>query len=428
MLDDAFQRYGDTFSLRLPQIPGLVCTADPGAIRQVFTGPNQVLHAGKAAEILRPLVGDNSLLLLDGKAHLRQRRLMLPPFHGERMRQYLDTMRDETIASLKQWPLGSDFAVHPHLQQITLQVILRTIFGVEDAARLQNLADQLTKVIERATPPSVLFELMLPFAVGGRRQSEKEMRKADRMIYDEIERRRNSPNWREKTDVLSLLLAARDEHGEGMSDLELRDELITLLLAGHETTATSLSWTIKLLVENPDVLAKAEEEIDSVVGDEPMAEAHSTRLPYVDAVIRESLRLRPVIMMVGRVLQVPMEFRGFSLPAGAVISPNIYLTHRNPAVYDDPLAFRPERFVNQKPDPYSWLPFGGGIRRCLGMAFAMYEMQVVLATVIQHLRLFAAPDASSDYARRGITIAPADGALVRAARRRTLSDSLAAIA
>jgi len=419
VLDDCYREFGDTFTLRLPAamllrpVP-IVVTCHPDTIKEVFTGPGEVLHAGKAGRVLAPLVGENSLLVLDGAKHLRHRKLMLPAFHGERVRQYVAAMRDETLDEIRALPSSSELSLHPHLQQITLRVILRTVFGVTDAAAMSELGAQLTRLLDIGSDPSLLLLNFLPVSVGKKRTFDHELAAADRMIYEIIAARRRASEG--KTDVLSTLLAARDDDGQPMSDTEVRDELMTLLVAGHETTATALAWTIRLLLEHPEVFERTRSEVDSELDGDINADGLGG-LPWLDAVIRESLRLRPVVPMVGRVLQVPMTFRGFRLPAGAAIAPSVWLTHRNPEVYEEPLAFRPERFEHGKPNPYAWLPFGGGIRRCLGQAFALIEMKVVLATLLRHLDLHATGQAPVRIVRRSITFAPSDQTRVIARRR-----------
>ena len=390
-----------------------VVTRDPEAIRTVFTTSGEALRAGEAgAQILRPLVGDSSVLVLDGAAHLRQRRLMLPSFHGERMKAYAEAMQEVTAEVVAGWPQAVPFAVHPSMQQITLQVIVRTVFGIDEHARMKELGDQLTRILEVGSRPSLLGALLPSRRVGPWARFLREKARGDAMVYEEIRRRRELGDAAGRTDVLSLLLEARDEDGQPMTDEEIRDELITLLVAGHETTATSMAWTLERMLSHRAVWERARAEVASVVGDAPVTDEQVGRLVWLDAVIKESLRLRPIIPMVARRLVVPMAFGGFDLPAGTIIAPSIYLTQRRPDVYPQPDRFMPERFLGVKPDPYTWLPFGGGIRRCLGMAFALYEMKIVLATILQRVELELAPGASDRMARRSITFAPADGARV----------------
>lgn len=407
LLEECQRRFGDTFTLRLLQAPEVVVLSDPDAIKKLFTSDPASLHAGEAAEILRPLLGRHSLLLLDGPEHLRQRRLMLPPFHGARMKAYAEAMREATEADLVNWPIGQPLSIHPRFQQITLEVILRTVFGVDDLESMRLLGAQLARTMALGQKPSILLSL-LPVAVGRRAEFERQKAQADRMIFDEIARRRSKPDG-ERDDVMTLLLNAVDDEGRPMSDEELRDELITLLAAGHETTATSLAWTVERVLSRREVYERLRAEIESVLGGDPVTDAHLGRLEYLNAVVTESLRLRPVIPMVVRKLQVPAMVRGFELPAGTIVAPNIYLTHRREEIYPEPEQFRPERFVGVKPSPYAWLPFGGSIRRCLGMSFALYEMKIVLATVIQRVELGLAAGTSARMSRRAVTFAPSDG-------------------
>jgi cytochrome P450 len=412
-LEENTERYGDYWSLKLIMNGRAVITCDPEAIRKVFTESGEVLRAGEAgAQILKPLVGNHSVLVLDGAAHLRQRRLMLPSFHGERMKAYAEAMREITADVVSRWPRDQAFAVHKSMQAITLRVIVRTVFGVDDAARMKQLGDQLARTLETGSRPSLLGALLPTRRIGPRARFEQEKARADAMVYEEIARRRELGDAAGRTDVLSLLLEARDEDGDRLTDEEIRDELITLLAAGHETTATSLAWTFERMLSHRAVWDRARAEVAAVAGSGPVRDEHIGKLVWLDAIIKESLRLRPIIPMVARRLTVPMAFGGFTLPAGVVIAPSIYLTHRRADVYPEPERFKPERWLGVKPDPYTWLPFGGGIRRCLGMTFALYEMKIVLATVLQRADMTLAEQASDRIARRSITFAPADGARV----------------
>jgi cytochrome P450 len=416
-LEAQARRFGDLFTIRLINNVEMVVTTHPDSIRQVFTGSGEVLHAGAAgAVVLSPLVGSHSVLVLDGPAHMRQRKLMLPPFHGARMKAYAEAMRRATERAIADWPTGAPFAVHPFMQRITLEVIVETVFGVDDAEQTRALGDQLARILELGSRPSFVGAITGGLWSSRLRTFLRERDRADEMIYELVDRRRRARDA-DRTDVLSLLLAARDEDGQPMTDEELRDELVTLLAAGHETTATSLAWTIERLLSHERTLDRATAEVDRELAGDPIDDAVAGRLDYLDAVIKESLRLRPILPMVVRKLAVPLTFRGFDLPAGCIIAPNIYLTHRRPDVYPEPDRFRPERFVGSKPDPYAWLPFGGGIRRCIGMAFALYEMKIVLATILQRRSLTLAGDASDRVTRRAITLAPSDGVRVVARPR-----------
>jgi cytochrome P450 len=435
MLDKLAAKYGTTFSLPVPRQPQpMVFYSDPAAIREIWSGDPETLRAGEANIILRAALGRSSLLLLDGAEHLRERRLMLPPFHGDRMRAYGAAMRDATLREIAQWPLAKPFAIHTSMQAITLDVIMRAVFGVVDGPKLAPLRDALVRWTTLGTsalgtallllvPPDYAERVQgaasrglgrfLPWAPIVRAQ-----RDTDRLVRELIaERRREGTAGRE--DVLSMLLDARDEHGEPMTDDDLRDEMLTLLLAGHETTATTLAWTLHHLLSNPSWLARARAEVDEVVGVRGLvATEHLERLVIVDAVIKESLRLTPIIPLVARRVTSPTKIGNYMLPTGAVACASIYLVHHRPDLWPDPTRFDPSRFVGKKPDPTHYFPFGGGTRRCLGMAFATYEMKVVLASILAHVELAPAPGHRVRLVRRGITLAPSGGMPVVVTRRR----------
>jgi cytochrome P450 len=412
-------RYGDVFSITLAEEGTWVMCADPEGVKQVFTGSPDVLHAGAANNILRPLLGSNSVLLLDGAAHMRQRKLMLPPFHGERMQRYAEVMAEAAEEQLADWPLGERAPALPRTQALTLEVIMRAVFGIDDAARLDQTRAALRELMGwiagrwRLVIGIVLgLDRMETSAVLGFRQAKQ---RADAVLFEEIARRREDPDSAEREDILSMLLQARHEDGSPMGDEELRDELMTLLVAGHETTASALAWTLELLSRHPEVLARLEEELDDGSDD------------YLDAVIHESLRLRPILPIVLRHTKEPFELLGRELPAGVKIAPCIYLAHRNPDVYPDPDSFRPERFLDEGPGTYTWFPFGGGIRRCIGASFALFEMNVVLKTMLRDARLRPATDARPErIRRRAITFAPERGATVLLERRSPVREPVAA--
>jgi len=408
-LEECARRWGDPFTLHIPARPPLVMFSDPEAIREIFTGDPEVLHAGEANSILGPIVGEYSLLLLDGARHLRQRRLMLPPFHGERMQAYGRTMREITDRSIDAWPVGRPFPIHDRMQAITLDVILRTVFGLDEGealARLRERLRRLTAFVSGALGVLLLMPWLQrdlgPLTPGGR--FARLAREIDDILFAEIARRR-AEGVAGRDDILSMLIAARDEGGQPMSDQELRDEMVTLLLAGHETTATSLAWAFHRLLGRPDVLGKLREE----VGEGPVEPEEIGRLEYLDAMVKETARLNPVIVNVGRRLQAPMRIGGHDLPAGVVASPCIYLTHRRPDLWPDPARFEPERFIGARPSPYAFFPFGGGVRRCIGAAFAAYEMKIVLAEVLARVELHAAPGYTVRTVRRTVTLAPSGG-------------------
>lgn len=409
-LERASQRYGDVFTVRFP-IGTLVFIADPTVIKQVFTGDPDTFHAGEAnATPLEPLMGRNSVLLLDGREHMRQRKLMLPSFHGERMQRYGDVMREVAEEEIARWPIGEPFGLRPRTQEITLQIIMRTVFGINEADRLERLGDRLSSMLDIGGQSRALAVIALPRArrTIGRGIWKRFVRlrgAADAVIYEEIARRRLATDVEERDDVLSILLQARDEEGRALTDEELRDELMTLLVAGHETTATSLAWAFELLLRHPAQLARLQAEVENGNGAEDGE--------YLDAVIKETLRVRPVVPGVVRKLTAPIELAGHHIPAGIRVAPNVYLTHRRPDVYPEPERFRPERFIERPAETYSWIPFGGGVRRCLGAAFATYEMKVVIPAILRAVRMRAATEEPERIRRRAVTFVPEhDGTVV----------------
>jgi cytochrome P450 len=408
-------RYGSTFAIELPGTRKVVLLSEPGQIKQVFTGDPELLRAGEVNVILGPLVGEHSVLLLDGARHLRHRRMMLPPFHGERMRLYARTMQRVTERDIAAWPRTSPFSLRPRMQRVTLDIILATVFGAREG-ELVELRRRLEELLSIADSPAAMLALLpstrLDWPLLPWRRFLRLRARADEAIY-EILRRRRAAN-RPGDDVLSLLLAAVDEDGHNLDDAELRDELMTLLVAGHETTATAICWAFERILDNPPVLERLLAELREVTAGQRLTPEHLPRLEFLEATIHEALRCRPVIPLVGRRLHAPLSLGDYELPAGWIVAPSVYLTHHHPGVYADADAFRPERFLGKRPDPYAWLPFGGGIRRCLGMAFALYEMKVVMATILGSRRLELAQRAPVPTVRRAITFSPERGTVVRA--------------
>ena len=386
--------------------------ADPAGIKDVFTGPHHLLRAGEANIVLQPVLGDRSVLLLDGSEHLRQRRLLLPPFHGERMRAYEEIMRDATNRAIDRWPVGRPFALRPEMQAITLDVIVRAVFGVEQADDARELKARLRRLLGTTASRLQLLVIAITAGLVARQATNRGLKErveaVDELLYEVIARRRDDPRLAQREDICSMLLLARDDEGRGMGDGEIRDELMTLLVAGHETTATALAWAFERLLRTPG--ARAELERSLAEGDES----------YLDAVVKETLRLRPVIPNVARVLHADREVAGFAIPRGATVAPSIVLTHRRADLYPYPHEFRPERFLDPSPpDTYTWLPFGGGPRRCIGAAFAQFEMRTVIRTVLARTRLEATSRRSEAVKRTGVTLVPAHGAraIQRAAPR-----------
>src|SRR5262245_28484541 len=394
------------FTYRLPHEGTWVFISDPEAIKQVFTGDPRLLHAGEANLVLLPVLGDHSVLVLDEPEHMRERKLMLPPFHGKRMQAYGELMASIAADEIDGWPTDEAIRMRPRMQAVTLEVILRTVFGVDEGERLTRLRDELRRTLNLlAHPRRVLVLLMLgPERIRRFPVFRRTLDKVDRLIFEAIDARRKAGNLPGPEDIASLLLRARHEDGRPMSDRELRDELMTLLVAGHETTATALSWAIELLARHPAELNRLETEVGACEGE------------YLDATIKETLRLRPVVALVLRRLVEPMEIGGQLLPAGASIAPCIYLVHRRPDIYPEPERFRPERFLEKPAGTYTWIPFGGGVRRCLGASFAEFEMAVVLKELVRRRRLQPFGEAEHPV-RSTITNVPSRGAEVIAARQ-----------
>ncbi len=401
-LDACRRRYGGVVRFSTLFDSTFVMVFDPAMIKEVFQGSGRRLHAGEANQLLGPVLGQRSVLLLDEDEHIRHRRLLLPQFHGAHMQAYAEVMREATDIEIDSWPVGETFALRPSMQSLTLRVIIRAVFGYQPGAAADELARRLRTMVTPVARQRGLLVLTLLARLGGNdratRSFEAARRAVDEILFDEIVRRRAQPDLEERNDVFSALLLARDEEGHGLSDQEVRDELVTLLLAGHETTATGLAWTFDLLLHNPAVLRRAAED-----GEE-----------YLDAVIKESLRVRPVIPAVGRVVRSePFHLNGFVIPEGYEINPSIRVVHRRADLYPQPEAFRPERFLGpDAPDTYTWVPFGGGVRRCLGASFAQMEMRIVVARVLERCGLRAAVAELEEGAFRGVTIAPRNGVQV----------------
>jgi cytochrome P450 len=409
-MESCRRRFGDEFSVSFPGFERpMVMLSSPEAIRALYTAHEHGLPPGRTITLL-PVMGSHSVLLLEGREHLARRKLMLPPFHGERMRSYESIMREATEHAIDGWPQGKPFAIHPHMQAITLEVILRAVFGVsDDQARAELLRERLPLLLGETSSAALQFRVMLAGRLG-RGDPMARLREItasiDELLFAEIAHRRSDPALDEREDILSLLIAARFEDGGAMSDRDLRDQLVTLLLAGHETTATGLAWTFDLLLRHPAALARLVAEVDS--GEDA----------YLRAVVCESLRLRPVVPLAGRRLASELQVDGLSLPAGTDVTPAIWLTHTRADLYPEPYAFRPERFLDAAPSGYGWIPFGGGVRRCLGASFAEMEMRVVLETVLRGSVLERAGSGGAErVTRRNVTFSPRRGTVVRSRRR-----------
>ena len=404
-LEACRRRYGDVVTFRTLFDSPFVMLFDPAAVKELFQGSAAQLHAGEANAMLGPIVGERSVLLLDDHEHLRHRRLMLPPFHGRRLEAYADAMREATDLEIESWPVGREFRLLESMQALTLKVIVRAVFGYAPGPEEQELRRRLRAMIEPLARTRAMFARALLARLAGRRaggppfQLDALRRDVDALIYPEIARRRADPRLGDRDDVFSALLLAEDEQGSRLSEREVRDELVTLLLAGHETTATGLAWAFDLLLHSPDVHARAAAGEDR----------------YLDAVVKEALRIRPVIPGVGRIVRhEPMRIDGHAVPPGIEINPSIRVIHRRQDLYSDAGAFRPERFLGDElPDTYTWIPFGGGTRRCLGASFALMEMRIVLRRVLERAALRPVDPALEKIQLRVITQAPRHGVRVR---------------
>jgi cytochrome P450 len=399
-MEECRRNHGEIFTVRLAQAGPIMFIADPDAVKEVFRGDPGVFQAGAANQQFEAVFGPRSILLLDGKEHLRQRRLMLPPFHGERLPRYAAVMREVVEEEMQTWPLGEPFSLHPHLQEMTLQVIMRAVFGFEEPHRRARLRDALLRFIDASLNPWAAIPWFqhdfADWSPWGRFM--RAVDGVDAIIYEEIEERRREPDLESRDDIFSMLISARDEDGEPMTPAELRDEMLTLLLAGHETTATALAWGFMHLLRRPDSLERAVSEAREGDG-----------MEYAEAIANETLRLRPPIPVVGRHLAAPATVAGFDLPAGMMVAPCIYLMHRREDLYPNPYAFEPERFLGTKPETYTWLPFGGGVRRCLGATFAIFEMKVLIHEILA--RAVLKPVGERELMRRrAIVFAPERGA------------------
>jgi cytochrome P450 len=396
MLAQCRRRFGDTFRLDIAYEGTWILLSNPEDVRRVFTGDPNILHAGEANGILRPVLGDNSVLLLDGAPHMEQRKLMLPSFHGERMKRYGELMSEIAAAEIERWPHAEPYRIRPRMQAVTLEIILRAVFGVEEGERMEQLRQQLRRMLDMITDPRRLVFLLAlgPERIRSFPPFRREVERVDHLIYAVIAERRAAGDLADRVDILSLLLQARREDGSPMSDRELRDELVTLLVAGHETTATALAWAVERLARHPEKLDRLAAEVEA--GEDT----------YLKAVVVETLRLRPVISIVNRTLKEPFEIEGYTLPAGVKVAPCIYLVHRRADVYPEPERFLPERFLERPPGTYTWIPFGGGVRRCLGGAFAQFEMEVVLRELVARTTVRPARPEPERVFRRAITETP----------------------
>jgi hypothetical protein len=399
-LERARARYGKRFTIRLFASPPFVILSEPDQLKELFAAPPDVLHPGEGARILEPVVGSKSLILLDEHEHLEQRKLMLPAFHGEKMERLAGLMAEVTEREIAGWPRDQAAPLHPRFQGLTLEIILRTVFGLDPGRRLNELRELLTAILDYSSKPgSIIPQLQRGYFGRGPWVRFAQMReRADQLLFELIDERRDGGEDRD--DILALLLSARHEDGSPMTDTELRDELMTMLVAGHETTASELAWAFERLTREPAVLDRLVAEIDAGDGD-----------AYLTATIQETLRRRPVLPNAEpRLVMKPVEVGGWEYPPGVCLIANAYLVHHDPDVYPDPYAFRPERFLDSPPGTFTWIPFGGGRRRCIGASFATLEMKIVLRAALSAYSIQPGAHGPELTRRRSITISPKLGA------------------
>ena len=401
-MEAASRRYGDMWTMTLAR-DRYVMVSDPELVKLIFTASPKQLYAGEANEVFGPVVGSRSVLLLDEEEHMTQRKLLLPPFHGKHIEHYAEIMREACERELETWPRDRAMPLLPAMQRITLEVIMRAVFGLSDEggerqARLQGLLRQL---LGWTATPSRALQFAMVVKLGGARAVARfgeRVRPVHAALHAEIQLAREDPNLKERDDILALMIAALHEDGSPISDEEVRDQLMTLLLAGHETSATALAWAMERLLRHPEMLVRLR------------AEAEAGEDAYADAVVKETMRMRPIVPMAIRVVKQPFELGAYNLPAGTQVAASIYLVHRREDIYPEPLQFRPERFLEQPAGTYTWIPFGGGVRRCIGASFATQEMKIVLQTVAARAQLRAVRRASEGVRRRAITFSPSRGA------------------
>jgi cytochrome P450 len=404
------RRYGDLFTVRIPGIGTLVYLANPDDIRSVTRGDPAIFHAGEAAAPLNQILGTRSLVILDGEAHRRSRGMMLPAFHGDSVRRQVAEMVAITVEEVTRWPVGEQFPLYPRMQRLTLEVILRTVIGVHDESRLAALRVALPPMLEIGSPLELIPPPRMLLRFGKWRRRAQHRAAALALLADETTRCRADPQLAQRTDALAMLVRSVDDTGAPMTDDELLDQLITLLLAGHDTTATALAWAFERLTRHPALLRRTAQA--AADGDDA----------WLDAVCKESLRVRPVVFEFGRKLTAPVELGGYRIPAGTILTLSINLVHHSSRHYPHPEEFRPQRFLDQRPDPAIWMPFGGGVRRCLGATFSQVEMRTVLREVLRRVELCPTTAPDEPVRPRHVTMVPRQGTMVTVRRHIPATD------
>lgn len=394
-LEGLREQHGDVFTIQFARDNEAVVVGDPELVKQVCTAPPDVLHAGEANKILHSRLGRNAMILLDGERHVARRKMLLPRFRREHAEHHERAMREMVEAELDRWPSGGEQASWPFMQSVALNVIMRVVFGKEAEPRLASLREEILRL--HSSPE--------PHEDGG--DGDRALGRANELIEAEVRRRQADPDAGLRDDVLAVLLDATYEDGSRLSDTELRDELLLLIEAGHETVAMALTWTLERLARTPDALARA------------VAEAHEGGGPYTEAVVYEALRIRPAVPAFARLVKQPFQLGEFLLAPGTTIAPSALLVHHRPDIYPDPRVFRPERFLDRPPETYAWIPFGGGMRRCIGATFALFEMRVVLSTLLANASI-QAPDPAGEAMRyRAFMLVPSRGGRIALAARRS---------
>ncbi len=408
--------------MRFPGYGNLVILTDPDSVRDVFRADNFVLHSGEGNEFLSAAVGKNSVLVLDGEPHARQRRTLLPPLRGERMRAFFGAMTAATRRAVASWHPGATLPALKPMQDITLEVMLRVVLGIEGQAEIDVFAGKVNRVLAtlRARHGLILVKLLpidaiqrskfLPF--------QRRIAELDAAIFGVVERLRALPISARGDSIVAQMLAGKDESGQAPTDPEIRDAVLTVIIAGHDTTAIALAWAFEQIAARPDVASRIREEVDSVIDGGELREEHLDRLPYLDAVVRECLRIRTVLPFVVRLVKEPFTANGIEYAVGTLLCPCMHLVHRREDLFPEPQVFRPERFIERRYAAHEYFPFGGGGRTCLGMAFALFEMKVVLASVISRAAFVRPEGVRSVPVRRGIALAPQDGAVIRIVENR----------
>ncbi|BDA74858.1 cytochrome P450 [Rivularia sp. IAM M-261] len=412
-MEDYAKAYGDTLTLRNKSGNHIVYFSHPQALQQIYTADASYFEAGRGNRFLKFLVGANSLLLLDGERHLEQRQLLTPPFHGDRMRAYGDAIREITLSVMESWQVNKPFNIRSSMQEISLRVILRVVFGIDEGNVLTEIQRRLSSLLDFMGSPLMSSSLFFGFlqkdfgAFSPWGWMTREIQKIDELIYALI-RERKANKYENRQDILSLMMSARYDDGQPMSDIELRDQLMTLMLAGHETTASALTWAFYWLDIQPETRDKLLNELSNL--NNILDTIAISKLPYLTAVCQESLRIYPIVLSgVFRKVKTPIEIMGYKLPEGTLVVPGIYMAHHREETYPEPNKFKPERFLNRQYSAYEFIPFGGGSRRCIGSAFAMHEMKIVLATVLSKYKLSLQNKRPVIPARRGLTVATPQG-------------------